>query len=64
MGWRIVNKSEIRNKFKIINSNVQNGVSDFGHSIFVLVSANFIKSGDIRISKFKVGQPSAAAKNQ
>jgi len=30
------------------------GVSDFGDSIFVLVSANFIKSGDIRISNLPI----------
>jgi len=34
---------------KILNSNVQN-VSNFGHLKFEFVSANFIKSGEIRIS--------------
>jgi hypothetical protein len=44
-------KFEIRNKFKTLNSNVQN-VLNLGDSIFGFVSANFIKSGEIRISNF------------
>jgi hypothetical protein len=41
-------KFEIRNNFQILNTNVQN-VLNFGYSYFDIVSANFIKSGEIRI---------------
>jgi hypothetical protein len=41
-------KSEIRNNLNALNSNVQNGVLDFGIPVFV-----FVSDFDIRISNLK-----------